>query len=233
MITIIGAQKRDYSDDGWRRVRRLFPANSIHEIGNTHFGKILIVNDYTIFPGFGFDMHPHQNLEQIFLIMDGELTHCDSLNNMITLKKNFVQHITAGSGYARSFYNYGVSPAWYISVWFLPKTQNALPTHETREYNPLAWHNKFFPIVSNMPIDAQDVILFNADATLYRSTIENSQLSLFVTSGQKALLYIIDGEASCNDEKMTAGSHVRIIGEENIILHSDKKAECIFVLMKT
>lgn len=151
MITIFDARKRHYHDYGWNRAYRLFPSNSFHEIGNTNFGNILIVNDYTIAPGFGFDMHPHRNLEQIFFVIQGECTHQDSLENTLVLKNNCIQRITAGAGYARSFFNHGKTPARHIGVWLLPKTQNSYPAHAAKEYSPQLWHNTFYPVVSDIP----------------------------------------------------------------------------------
>lgn len=137
MITIFADHKRDYNDYGWSQAYRLFPSNSIHsnaihELGTTNFGNIVIVNDYILAPGSGFEMHPHQNLEQIFFVIQGECTHHDSLDNTVVLRKNDVQRITAGSGYARSLYNYGETPSRHIGVWLLPETQNTLPTHISR-----------------------------------------------------------------------------------------------------
>lgn len=240
MITIFNAQKRYHSNYGWSQAYRLFPSNSIHsdsihELGNTNFGNIVIVNDYIVTPNFGFDVHPHQNLEQIFFIIEGALTHHDSLENIIVLKKNYVQRITAGSGYARSIHNNGKSPSRHIGVWLLPKTQNTLPAHDAREYDPLLWHNNFYPVASDMPGRegaGPPPIAFNAAATLYRATIDNFELSFPVMEGQKALLYIIDGDIDCNGDNMKTGYHARISGEEHLRLRSNAKSECIFVHMR-
>ncbi len=239
MITIFNAAKRYYTNQGWYQLHRLFPSNSVHDLGtgSINFGNILIVNDYRIFPNFGYDMHPHHNLEQIFLVLQGELTHRDSLENTAVLKSNFAQRITAGSGYARSLYNTGQDPARYIGIWLLPKTQNTLPAHEAREYDPSLWHNKFHSIASDLPEQGGDAsrsrIPFNASATLYRATIDRSKLPFPVATGQKALLYVIDGELECNGQTMKTGCHARIVGEEALLLRSESRAECVYVLMRT
>lgn len=237
MITILDAQKRYYYDYGWSRVHRLFPSKSIYEQGHTHFGNTVIINDYTVFPNFGYDMHPHQNLEQIFFVMGGELTHHDSLKNTAVLKNNFIQRITAGSGYARSLHNTGEFPSRHIGVWLLPKTQNTLPAHDAREYDPQLWYNRLYPVASDVPerenADGQPPISFNAPATLFRATVDNATLTSPVSKDQKALLYIIGGDVECNGNKMKTGDHARITGEELITLHSGGKAECIFILMRT
>ncbi|SQI39142.1 Quercetin 2,3-dioxygenase [Leminorella richardii] len=243
MISIIEAQKRYYANHGWSQVYCLFPANSTHDLGNKNqdlgknFGNILLINDYTILPGFGYDMHPHQNLEQVFFIIEGELTHQDSLKNTLVLKKGSVQRITAGSGYARSNHNKTKLPARYIGVWLLPKAQNQHPEHDVKEYDPQLWNGAFYPIVSDQPvrqsIPGYPAISFNAAATLYRVTVGPSELAFSVPEGHKALLYVIEGNIVCNGSQMETGAHARISGEEQLQLRSDTKGECLFVLMRT
>lgn len=237
MITIFKAKDRYFTNFGWSQVYRLFPSNTIHNPGIKHFGNILIVNDYTLPPEFGYDMHPHENLEQIFFVLQGELTHGDSLGNELVLGKNAVQRITAGSGYARSIYNRGKIPARYIGVWLMPKTRNADPAHEVRSHDPSLWRNHFYPVASDMPqMDGDHLaesIPFNAAATLYRVTVDRAEVSFPVRSGQKALLYCIDGAAVCNGKPLEAGDHARVVGEEALQLGSDAVAEYAFVLMRT
>ena len=235
MITIIDAEKLYFDNNGWNRVHRIIPINRFHEQKKADFGSFLTINDYTVYPGFGYDMHPHQNREIIFFVIDGELTSRDIGDNSVVMRKNFVQEISSGSGYAHSNYNYGDSPARYIGVWLLPKEQNGPPASSVREYDPALWHGRFHPIASGLPGHAdagnEPPIPFNAAATLYRAVIENSGLSFAVAEGQKALLYIIDGELDCNGETMKKRYHARITGEESLQLRSDGKAECILVVM--
>jgi Pirin-related protein len=236
MITIIDAQQRYHNNYGWNETYRLFPSASIHELGNTNFGNTLIFNEYMFQPKFGYDMHPHQNLEQIFIVMEGELTHHDSLENSLVLKKNHVQRITAGSGYARSIYNKGTRLARYIGAWLIPKTQNTHPAHDVREYDPQLWHNALYPVASDLRHGdnaGPPPITINAAATLYRAAIDNAELSFPVAANEKALLYIVEGELDCNGTVLKAGFHVRVAGNESLRLRSDTKAECVLVHMRT
>ena len=43
-------------------------------------------------------MHPHENMEIISYIVDGEITHKDSMGNSETLKRGEVQYLSAGDG---------------------------------------------------------------------------------------------------------------------------------------
>lgn len=241
MITIIDAQQRYYVNHGWSQVYCLFPANSTHDLARTsqdlsnYFGNILLINDYTIAPNCGYDMHPHQNLEQIFIVIKGELTHKDSLNNHLVLTDNSVQRITAGSGYARSNHNYTGTPARYLGIWFMPKKQNAEPQHEVRNYPPKLWSETFYPVASDNPksqsMDDFPTILFNAGATVYRVKVKEKALNFTIEAHQKALLYVTDGSITCQGQSMPMGSHARILGKEKIQLQSTDYGECVFIVI--
>ncbi len=44
------------------------------------------------------EMHPHESMEIISYIVDGEITHKDSMGNRETLKRGEVQYLSAGDG---------------------------------------------------------------------------------------------------------------------------------------
>lgn len=44
-----------------------------------NFGAVRVMNDDLIAPQTGFDMHPHRDMEIISYVIDGELTHEDSM----------------------------------------------------------------------------------------------------------------------------------------------------------
>ena len=42
---------------------------------------LIALNEYVMQPGCGFNMHPHEDVEQIFLVLEGQLSYADSLGN--------------------------------------------------------------------------------------------------------------------------------------------------------
>ena len=47
-----------------------------------NFGKIRVINEDIISPGSGFSTHSHSNMEIVTIVIKGEFTHRDSLNNL-------------------------------------------------------------------------------------------------------------------------------------------------------
>ena len=64
------------------------------------FGPLRVFNDDTIAPHSGFPQHPHSEMEIVTLVLDGEITHEDTMGNNTTIKKGEVQRMTAGTGLA-------------------------------------------------------------------------------------------------------------------------------------
>lgn len=57
-----------------------------------------MINDDLINPNTGFDTHPHQDMEIISYVVEGKLTHGDSMGNKGNLKRGEVQYMSAGTG---------------------------------------------------------------------------------------------------------------------------------------
>ena len=81
MIQIFPAEKRYIQRMGWLDVYSVFSCNNYFDPWNTHFANLIAFNEYVMQPGFGFNMHPHEDIEQVFLVTEGQLSHADSLGN--------------------------------------------------------------------------------------------------------------------------------------------------------
>lgn len=56
-------------------------------------------------PSSGFPKHPHREAEIFSIILDGELSHRDSMGNVETMKRGDVQMTSGGTGIAHSEFN--------------------------------------------------------------------------------------------------------------------------------
>ena len=65
-------------------------------------GPLRVINDDAIAAGKGFGMHPHRDMEIITVMVDGALTHADSMGNSAVLRAGEVQRMSAGNGIVHS-----------------------------------------------------------------------------------------------------------------------------------
>jgi redox-sensitive bicupin YhaK (pirin superfamily) len=70
-----------------------------------HFGVLRVLNDDIVQPSKGFDTHPHADMEIVSYVVEGQLTHKDSMGNANTLTRGQSQYMSAGTGVFHSEYN--------------------------------------------------------------------------------------------------------------------------------
>ncbi len=61
-----------------------------------------VVNDDIVQARAGFGTHPHRNMEIFSYILEGELSHQDSMGNAEALPRGCVQYMSAGTGVTHS-----------------------------------------------------------------------------------------------------------------------------------
>nr|GFD14931.1 hypothetical protein [Tanacetum cinerariifolium] len=63
-----------------------------------HFGPLRVFNDDTVAPQNGFPQHPHSEMEIVTLVLEGEVSHEDTLGNRTAITAGEVQRMTSGAG---------------------------------------------------------------------------------------------------------------------------------------
>lgn len=67
------------SNLGWLKSKFHFSFANYYNPKNMNFGTLRVINDDLVLPQTGFDTHPHRDMEIISYVIDGELTHGDSM----------------------------------------------------------------------------------------------------------------------------------------------------------
>jgi redox-sensitive bicupin YhaK (pirin superfamily) len=107
MLHYIDHTKMGRGVHGWLDSHFHFSFAEYYNPENIQFGILRVINDDMVESQMGFDTHPHENMEIISYVVDGELTHGDSMGNKQTLTRGQVQYMSAGTGVLHSEYNLG------------------------------------------------------------------------------------------------------------------------------
>ena len=119
MLRKLETSKMGKSDLGWLRSKFHFSFAEYYNPSNMGFGVLRVINDDLIDPHTGFDTHPHKDMEIISYVIEGELTHGDSMGNKSTLKRGQVQYMSAGTGVYHSEHNLAKGISRFLQIWIV------------------------------------------------------------------------------------------------------------------
>lgn len=199
MIKKIDSGSMGRSRLGWLTSWFHFSFAEYYNPDNIHFGALRVINDDLIQPHTGFDTHPHSDMEIITYVIDGELTHGDSMSNTSTLKRGEVQYMSAGTGVFHSEKNEGGDPLRLLQIWILPDKAGYEPRYG--EYR-FPWEDRldrWLPLVCGEAAANENggaPIRIHQDMNLYAASLSpGSTLEFGVITGRQAYLVLAEGGA--------------------------------------
>lgn len=230
MIKLITAAEHHEARVGdWLQSRYLFSFADYYDPGNVQFGPLRVFNDDTVAPKSGFPSHPHAEMEIVTVVLDGAITHQDSLGNQAEIKAGQVQRITAGTGVALSAHNEGDDPAHLYQLWFLPNQRGLVPSYEQMNIDFLDASDKLVPLVTGQRV-LEDVVFINSNSTVYYGSLsEGKDLDFRTFKIRKTLIYITSGSLLVNNVEADAHDQVRLEDQEIITIHATADAAFLLV----
>ncbi|HUT30948.1 MAG TPA: pirin family protein [Sedimentisphaerales bacterium] len=228
MVRIIRANERHFSDFGWLQTYWLFSFSDYYDPNNIQFGGLRVFNDDVVQPGTGFPTHPHQEMEIVTIVLEGEITHADSMGNKAVIKAGDVQRMSAGTGLTHSEFNLADAPVHFYQIWIYPDEKGLRPTYDQRHFNPASWKNKLLPVASGQGIG--EAVTFHTDATIYRGDLGKGAEVRFETSDDRRIfVYVTDGQLQVNKEPLKSKDQARIDPEGSIHLKALSDAQVILM----
>lgn len=218
------------SNLGWLKSIFHFSFAEYFNIDNMNFGVLRVINDDLIEGNTGFDLHPHKDMEIVSYVVDGELTHGDTMGNKNTISRGHVQYMSAGTGVYHSEHNLGDSTARLLQIWIIPDKKGYKPAYGDYRFNWDDRKNKWLNIVSSKDGDA--AIKINQDANFYVVELdEGKEIDFQVGSNRQAYLVQIEGNSTINNLELNERDALEII-EEDILIKADKKSHILVIEMK-
>lgn len=228
MIRRTPAEKRHFADHGWLQTYWLFSFSHYYDPANLHHGKLCVFNDDVVQPHRGFPRHPHDEMEIISIVLNGEMTHEDSMGNRMVIKRDDVQRMSAGTGLSHSEYNEGETPVHFFQIWIYPDKAGITPAYEQKKFDPSSYRNTLLAVASGQ--GHSGAVSFHTDAAIFRSLLEAGHELQFETGAErKGFLYLFDGTLQVNGLSLMKGDQARIEDEEKITLSTEAGGEFILI----
>ncbi len=230
MITKVDHNKMGRSNLGWLNSLFHFSFAEYYNRNNMNFGSLRVLNDDLIRPHTGFDTHPHRDMEIITYIIDGELTHIDSMGNERTLSRGQVQYMSAGTGIYHSEKNQGEVPLRLLQLWIVPDRRGYQPNYGDHAFDWKSRMNKWLHMVSN--VNLKTPITIHQDASVYALYLEKGKRIGFpVRKDRQVYLVQIEGNSLVNDLELMERDAAEII-EESLEIKAISDSHYLLVEMQ-
>ena len=210
MMKIIKSGERHYSDIGWLKTFWLFSFDDYFDPDNVRFGAVRVFNDDIVAPQSGFPEHPHREMEIITVVLEGAITHEDSMGNRTVVGAGDVQRMSAGTGVTHSEFNLADQPVHLYQIWMVPGTPRLPPSYAQQHFEPGQWRNRLLPVASGQGLP--DAVTFHTDATIYRAALDAGRnIDFDAMPGRAVFIYPGHGRLSVNGEELAQNDQLRIL----------------------
>jgi redox-sensitive bicupin YhaK (pirin superfamily) len=132
MLNIRRANERGHANHGWLDSYHTFSLR-LFRPGTRELRTLRVLNEDRVQPGKGFGTHSHKDMEIISYVLEGALSHQDSMGNRSVISPGDVQRMSAGTGVTHSEANPSAEQAvHFLQIWIVPKITGMRPSYEQK-----------------------------------------------------------------------------------------------------
>lgn len=227
MIALRKSRERGHADHGWLRSHHSFSFAGYHDPRHMGFGNLRVINEDHIAPGTGFGAHGHKDMEIISYVLEGRLSHKDSMGNEQTISPGEVQRMSAGSGVVHSEHNHAPGQTThFLQIWIEPNVHGIAPSYEQLSVPEADKRGALRRVAS--PTGGQGAVRIHADASLYAGLFDGAEsAALDIAPGRKAYVHLVRGALQVNGTPLQAGDAALLESEAQIRLDGGRDAEVL------
>jgi hypothetical protein len=227
MLTVRPANARGHADHGWLDTWHTFSFASYYDEGHMGFRALRVINDDVIAGGMGFGTHGHRDMEIVTWVLDGALSHKDSLGNGSTLRPGDVQRMSAGTGIRHSEFN-GLAdqPTHLLQIWIEPTRTGTAPGWEEKHVPRAEREHRLRTIVA--PDGRDGSLAIGADAVVATGLLSpGDRVRWDLAPGRHAWVHVARGALTVNGTAVATGDGVALSGESAIELAASAESEVL------
>ena len=223
------SEDRGKANHGWLDTKFSFSFAEYYDPQKMNFGMLRVLNDDIIAPGTGFGTHPHNNMEIITIVLDGELEHRDSMGTGSVIHKNEVQVMSAGSGITHSESNHSDSDSLnLLQLWIFPKEKNIKPRYDQKYFLPDQKLNQLVRVVSGFKEEGS--LYIHQDAEIKLGDFEKDQnLKYKLRANSGIYLFLINGRVEVLNESLFKRDAIGIYNTDEIEIRISERSKFIII----
>jgi redox-sensitive bicupin YhaK (pirin superfamily) len=218
MIQVRKANERGHAQHGWLDSFHSFSFADYYDPRHMGFRSLRVINEDRVAPGRGFPTHPHRDMEIVSYVLDGSLSHKDSMGTGSVIKPGDVQRMSAGTGVLHSEFNgSNEDQVHFLQIWLLPERRNLPPGYEQKTFGDAEKRGKLRLVASRDGRDGS--VTVHQDVALYAGLFDAGEKAEHQLSpGRHAWVHVARGSARVNGVELGAGDAAQLSEEERVVL---------------
>jgi quercetin 2,3-dioxygenase len=226
MFKIRKEAERGKADHGWLKTSHSFSFADYYDPEHMQFRSLRVINDDSIAAHTGFPRHPHNDMEIITYVMEGELQHEDSIGNRAVIKPGEIQVMHAGTGIYHSEKNPSADTTHLLQIWIMPDKRGHEPGYEQGITLNGAHQNRLTLIVSGDGREESSKI--HQDADLYVGRFDAGKSVDFPLGKERyAWIQVTRGLLTVNGHHLASGDGTAISEEAALRIEAKDEAELL------
>jgi len=226
------ANERGHANHGWLDSYHSFSFATYFNPAREKFGCLRVLNDDTVSGGTGFDLHPHNNMEIVSIILEGALEHRDSIGNVQVIAAGEVQVMTAGTGIYHAEYNHSeTEPVKFFQLWIFPREKGLKPRYDQLLFPGQQKQDQLVTLVTPDNKQEENALWIHQDA--YISSINLKKNSVFDyrirIAGNGVFVFVIDGKIVVDGNSLPARDAMGVTETESVQIKATDSSKILFI----
>jgi len=229
MIELRPFAKLGGENHGWLDAKHHFSFADYHDPARMNWGNLRVWNDDTIAPHAGFPPHPHRDMEIVTYILEGAISHQDSLGNNGRTEAGDVQVMSAGTGIRHSEFNAEDVTTRLFQIWIMPTRSGEAPGWGTRPFPKGDRAGRFVTLASGYDGDG-DALPIRTDARVVAATLKAGETAEYpLGKDRKAYLVPATGAIRIDDVRVNARDGAAIADIDVLKVTAIEDSEIVMV----
>lgn len=224
------ADERGIAEHGWLHSKFSFSFAEYYNPMKMGFGLLRVLNDDIIEPGEGFGKHPHNNMEIITIMLQGELEHKDSSGSGSVIRPGEIQVMSAGTGILHSEFNHSqLDLVNLLQLWIIPKERNIAPRYDQKLFTLAEIKNSILKVVSGTK--SNDTLYIHQNAAISLGKLDKGKKLVYNFSykGNGVYLFVIKGNVSIDGAELNERDSAGISEVDNFEISALTDSEFVFI----
>ena len=195
------SENRGHVKADWLDTYHSFSFGSWYNPKYMGVSALRVINDDTVAAHNGFGTHPHDNMEILTYVLNGTISHKDSMGNEGQIHAGEWQLMSAGTGVTHSEKNQHDQAVHLLQIWIQPNVQNAEPTYQQIQLNPKDHPNQWHLIAG----DTSAPMLIRQNTEVKTAVIEQGHNLEIATQKKLNYVHVISGQVMIGDHLVQSG----------------------------